>query len=96
MQHLDRCLEHLDELHQALVGAAQGAGIAVGVGIVLREFLQLADVDLADQGRDILVVLIARLGLGHGYLVEDRRVELDHAELADVAAVLGQTLGRPG
>ncbi|MNE08754.1 hypothetical protein D3C80_1014120 [compost metagenome] len=95
VQHLDRCLEHLDEFHDALVGAAQGAGVAVGIRVVLRELLELADIDLADQGGDVLVVLVTRLGLGDGDLVEDRRVQLDHAELADVAAELGEALGRP-
>ena len=71
VQHLDRRLEHLDEFHQALVGPAQRARVAVGVGVVLRVFLELADIHLADQGGDVLVVLIARLGLGHGDLVED-------------------------
>jgi len=62
MQHLDRRLEHLDEFEDALIGAIETPGIAVGVGIVLRVGLELADVDLADQRRDILVVLVARLG----------------------------------
>ncbi len=31
VQHLDRRLEHLDELEQSLVGAIEAAGIAVGV-----------------------------------------------------------------
>ncbi|MCY1349104.1 hypothetical protein D9M69_352770 [compost metagenome] len=96
VQHLDRRLEHLDEFHQALVGPAQRARVAVGVGVVLREFLQLADIHLAHQRGDVLVVLVARLGLGDGDLVEDRRVHLDHAELADVAAELVESLGRPG
>ncbi|MNM69603.1 hypothetical protein D3C81_812020 [compost metagenome] len=95
VQHLDRRLEHLDEFHQALVGAAQGAGVAVGVGVVLREFFQLADIHLADQRGDVLVVLVTRFGLGDGDLVEDRRVQLDHAELADVAAELVEALGCP-
>ncbi|MNM93695.1 hypothetical protein D3C81_1060760 [compost metagenome] len=95
VQHLDRRLEHLDEFHDALVGAAQRAGVAVGIRVVLREFLELADIDLADQRGDVLVVLVARLGLGDGDLVEDRRVQLDHAELADVAAELVEALGRP-
>ena len=49
MQHLDRRFEHLDELEQALIGKAQSAGIAVGIGIVLRELVELADIDLAHQ-----------------------------------------------
>jgi hypothetical protein len=51
VQHLDRRLEHLDELEQPLVGQAQAAAVAVGVGVVLRVGLELADVDLADQRR---------------------------------------------
>ncbi|KAF1056019.1 MAG: hypothetical protein GAK44_00313 [Pseudomonas delhiensis] len=96
VQDLDRCLEHLDEFHQALVGPAQCARVAVGVGVVLRVFLEFADVDLADQGGDVLVVLVTRFGLGHGDLVEDRRVQFDHAELADVATEFVEALGGPG
>ncbi len=96
VQDLDRRLEHLDEFHKALVGPAQRARVAVGVGIVLREFLELADIHLAHQRRDVLVVLVTRLGLGHGDLVEDRRIELDHAELGNVAAEFLQALGGPG
>ncbi|MNE34821.1 hypothetical protein D3C80_1285580 [compost metagenome] len=95
VQDLDRRLEHLDEFHQALVGPAQRARIAVGVGVVLWVFLELADIDLTDQSRNILVVFVTRLGLGHGDLVENRGVEFDHFELADVAPELGQALGRP-
>ncbi|MNF56193.1 hypothetical protein D3C84_376750 [compost metagenome] len=96
VQHLDRRLEHLDEFHQALVGPAQCARVAVGIRVVLREFLELADIHLAHQRRDVLVVLVTRFGLGDGDLVKDRGVELDHAELADVAAELVQAFGRPG
>ncbi len=64
VQHLDGRLEHLDEFEQALVGQAQAAGVGVGIGIVLRIGLELADVDLADQRGDVLVVLVAGLGLG--------------------------------
>ncbi|MNP56825.1 hypothetical protein D3C76_1515830 [compost metagenome] len=35
VQDLDRRLEHFDEFHQALVGPAQRARVAVGVGVVL-------------------------------------------------------------
>ncbi len=96
MQHLDRRLEHFHELEQALVGPAQAAGKAVGVRVFLGEFLQLADVHLAHQGRDVLVVFVAGLGLGHRHLVENRRVAAHHAELAQVAAVVLQPLHRPG
>ena len=96
VQHLDRRLEHLDELEQALVGQAQAAGVAVGVRVVLGVGLELADVDLADQAGDVLVVLVARLRLGHADLLEDAGVALDDLELADVAAVLFQALDGPG
>ena len=95
MQHLDRRLEHLDELEQALVGEAQAAGIAVGVRIVLREAVELADVDLADQRRDVLVVLVARLGLGDRDLAQHRRLDAHDAELRDVAVEFLQALDRP-
>jgi hypothetical protein len=96
VQHLDRRLEHLDELEQALVGQAQAAAVAVGVGVVLGVGLELADVDLADQRADVLVVLVARLGLADADLLEDARVALDHLELADVAAELLEPLHGPG
>ena len=85
MQHLDRRLEHFDEFENALVGAVEAARIAVSVGIVLGEGLQLADVDLADQRRDVLVVFIARLGLCDRDLTQPRRLDLGDAELRDVA-----------
>jgi hypothetical protein len=46
--------------------------------------LQLADVYLADQRRDVLVVFVTRLGLGDRDLLENARIELDDAELGDV------------
>jgi hypothetical protein len=95
VQHLDRRLEHLDELEQALVGQAQAAREAVRVRVVLGEGLELSDVDLADQRRDVLVVLVARLGLGDADLLEHARVALDDLELPDVAAVLVEALDRP-
>jgi hypothetical protein len=73
VQHLDRRLEHFHEFHQPAVGAAQGAGEAVGVRVVLGEMLQFADVDLAHQRGNVLIVLVARLGLGDGDLMQDRR-----------------------
>ena len=70
VQDLDRRLEHLDEFEKALVRAAEAARVGIGVRIVLAEMLELADVDLADQRRDVLVVLVARLGLGDGDLAQ--------------------------
>ena len=82
MQHLDRRLEHFDEFEQALRGAAEAARIAVGVRIVLAEMLELADVDLADERGDVLVVLVAGLGLGDGDLAQLGGIELDDGEFA--------------
>ena len=95
VQHLDRSLEHLDEFKNAAVGQAQAAGVRVGVRIVLRIGFQLADVDLADQRGNILVVLVARLGLGHGDLRQHRRAQANDAEAGDVAAEFLQALDRP-
>ena len=95
VQHLDRRLEHLDEFQQALVGAAQAAGEGIGVGIVLAEMLELADVDLADERGDILVVLVAGLGLGDGDLAQLVGIELGDFELGDVAAEFVEALDRP-
>jgi hypothetical protein len=80
MQHFNRRFEHLDEFHQTSISAAQRAGEAVGVRVILGEMLQLADIYLADQRRNVLIVLIARLGLGHGDLMQDRGPQLDHSE----------------
>ena len=95
VQHLERRLEHLDELEKALRRAVEAARVGVGVGVVLAEVLELADVDLADQRRDVLVVLVARLGLGHADLAQLGGVQLDDRELGDVAAELVEPLHRP-
>ena len=95
VQHLERRLEHLDELQHALRRAVEPAGIGVGVGVVLAEVLELADVDLADEGGDVLVVLVARLGLGHADLAQLGGVQLDDGKLGDVAAELVEPLDRP-
>ena len=96
VQHLDRRLEHFHKLQQPLVGQAQATGVAVGIRVILGIGFQLADVDLAHQRRDVLVVLVARLGLGDRHLLEDAGVALDHAELTDVTAELFQAFDRPG
>ncbi|MNS79126.1 hypothetical protein D3C72_1127690 [compost metagenome] len=96
VQHLDGGLEHFHELEQALVREAQAAGVGIRVGVVLGVGFELADVDLADQRRDVLVVLVAGLGLGDRDLAQHRGVALDHLELADVAAVLLEPLHGPG
>ena len=95
MQHLDRRLEHLDEFQQALRRTVEAAGIAVGVRVVLGEVLELADVDLADEGGDVLVVLVTRFGLGDGDLAQPGRIDLDHGEPGDVAVEGVEALGRP-
>jgi hypothetical protein len=96
MQHLDRRLEHFDEFKHALIGAVEAAGIGVGVGIVLRVGLELADIDLADKRGDVLIVLVTRFSLRDADLAQHRREALDDLELADVAAVLLQPLDGPG
>ena len=95
VQHLDRRLEHLDELHHPLVAPVQGAREGVGVRIVLAEAFQLANVGLADEAGDVLIVLVARLGLAHRDLFQTRRVDLGHLELRDIAASLLQAFDGP-
>ena len=95
MQHLDGRLEHFHEFHQALVGQAQAARIAVGVRVVLRIVFQLADVDLAHQRGNILVVFVARFRFRDGDLFQHGRIALDDAELVDVAIVFMQAFHGP-
>jgi hypothetical protein len=95
VQDLDGRLEHLDELKQTPVGQAQAAGVGVGIRVILGELLEHPDVDLADQGRDVLVVLVARLGLGYGDLAQYRGAQLDDTEAGYVAVELVQALDRP-
>ena len=71
MQHFNRCFKHLDELHNPLVCTAQGAGIAIGIRVVLRVMFQLTDIDFTDQGRNVLVVLVAGLRFGDGNLFQN-------------------------
>ena len=80
VQHLDRRLEHLDEFEDALVGAIETAGIAVGIGIVLGVGLQFANVYLADQRGDVLVILVARFGLRNRDLPQARWLDLGDTE----------------
>src|SRR5690606_9080688 len=95
VQHLDGRLEHLDEFHDALVGATQAAGKCISIGIALRKFLKLADIDFTHQCRNILVVFVTGFGLADGDLIESRRIQLDYAEAADVALVFVQPFYSP-
>ena len=95
MQHLDRRLEHLDEFEDALVRPVQAAGVGIRIRIGLRQRLQAADIDLADERGDVLVVLVAGFGLGDGDLAQARGPDLDHLELRDVALELVEALQRP-
>src|SRR3569833_1585665 len=95
MQHLDRRLEHLDELEQALIGEAEAARIAVGIRIILGVLFELADVDLAAQARDVVIVFITRHGFGDGDLKQHRRKTFHHLELGDVAVELVQAFHSP-
>ena len=96
VQNLDRRLEHLDEFEKALRRAVEAAAIGIGIGIGLTEVFELSDIDLADQRRNVLIVLVARLGLGDGDLAQPRRHDFDDAELRDVAADFVEPLGCPG
>ena len=57
--------------------------------------LKLPDVDLADEGRDVLVVLVARLGLGDADLAQLRGVKLYDRELFEIAVEFVESLHRP-
>src|SRR3546814_9505707 len=65
VEHLDRRFKHFDEFKKPLVRTIESARIAIGVRVVLREIFQLADIDLADQRRDILIIFIARRSEEH-------------------------------
>jgi hypothetical protein len=70
---------------KALRRAVEAAGIDVGVWVMLREMLKLADVDLADQSGDVLIVLVARLGLGDADLTKPWGIDFDNGEPGDFA-----------
>ena len=84
------------EFENALVRPVQPARVGVGVGIGLRQRLEPADIDLADERGDVLIVLVARLGLGDGNLAQARGPHLDHLEPGDVAVELVEALQGPG
>src|SRR6185437_10384211 len=96
MQHFDWRLEHLDEFHQPLCRPVEAAREGIRVGIVLAVHLQLADIDLADQAGDVLVVLVAGFGFGDADLLQPRRLEARDREFGDVAAEFLEALYRPG
>src|SRR5438067_9701131 len=95
MQHLDRRLEHLDEFHQTLRRAVEAAREGIGVGIVLAVHLELADIDLADKARDVLVVLVARLGFRDADLLQPRGLQPNDGKFRDVPAEFLEALHRP-
>ena len=96
VQHLDRRLEHFDKFEKPLIGAVQAARIAVGVGVVLGEVFEFANIHLADEGGDVLVVFIPRLGLGDADLAQARGHQLDDAEFRQIAASFIEALETPG
>ncbi len=95
VQHLDRRFEHLDEFEHALVGAVQTAGVAVRVRIVLRVHFELANIDLADQRTDVLVVVVPRLGFRDRNLAQARWIHFCDAKFGDVAAEFVEPLDAP-
>src|SRR5437762_14157568 len=84
MQHHDGRLDHLDEFHQTLRRAVEAARKGIGVGIVLAVHLELADIDLADEARDVLVVLVARLGFRDADLLQPRGLQPNDGKFRDV------------
>ena len=62
----------------------------------MRIIFQLTNINLADQRRNILIIFIARLGLGDGNLLEHRGIAFDDAKLCDVAIKFMQPLDGPG
>src|SRR5437763_4325184 len=95
MQHFDGRLEHLDEFHQTLRRAVEAAREGIGIGIVLAVHLELADIDLADKARDVLVVLVARLGFRDADLLQPRGLQPNDGKFRDVPAEFLEALYRP-
>ncbi len=85
MQHFNRGLEHLDKFHQAAIGPAQRPGETVRIRVILGEMLQLADIHLADQRGNILVVFIARFGFSDRDLMQNSGPQFDDTELGNIA-----------
>lgn len=63
--------------------------------IVLRVLFELADVNLANERRNVLIVFVAGFGLGDRNLLQDGWRALDDAELRDITAVLVQAFHCP-
>src|SRR3546814_5338061 len=95
VEHLDRRLEHFDEFKKPLVRTIESARIAIGVRGVLREIFQLADIDLADQRRDIRIIFIARLSLGNADLMQARRENFFDVEARDGAVEFVESFAAP-
>ncbi len=96
VQDLERRLEHLDKFQEALGRQVEAAAIGIGVRVALAVEFEFADIDLADQGGDVLVVVVARFGLGHADLVDLGGHQAHDRELGDVAAEFTDPLDRPG
>jgi len=73
----------------------EAAGITVGVGIVLTEMFELANVELADQGRHVLIVFVSGLRLGNADLPELVRIEFCNGEFGNVAVEFIEPLDGP-
>ena len=71
VQYLNRRFKHLDEFHDPLVGAAQRAGVTIGIRVVLRIVFQFADIHFPHQRRNVLVIFITGFRFGDGNLFED-------------------------
>ena len=95
MQHLDRGLEHLDKFKKSLIGAVKPAGIAVRIRVILAVIFKFADIDLADQRRNILIVFITRLGFGNRNLTQARRDQFNDREFGKIAVKFIKPFHRP-
>src|SRR5450755_3392960 len=85
MKHLNRRFKHLNEFKYALIRSIEAARITVGVRIALGEGFKLADVDLPNKRRNILIVLIAGFGFCDCNLAKTRGLNLHHPKSGDVA-----------
>ena len=95
VQHFNRCLKHLYELHNPLVSTAQRTRVTVGVRIVLGVVFEFTNIHFPHQRRDILVIFITRFCFGDSDLLQNRRPDFDDAEFRDVPAKIVQAFRRP-